>query len=196
MSFYQFHIEALIFASKEPISLDDISKTLTSVFDQKFSDEDLLNIIESISQKYLSESYPFEIVNLSDGYSFMTKGAYHLVVGEFLKLNSNKKLTKTALETLSIIAYKQPVAKSEIEQIRGVNADYTIHKLMEKELVEISGRSDGPGRPILYSTSEKFMDYFGLRSIQDLPKLKDLEIEKNTIGEPASLEMHSNSEEE
>jgi segregation and condensation protein B len=118
------------------------------------------------------------------------------VVGEFLKLNSNKKLTKTALETLSIIAYKQPVAKSEIEQIRGVNADYTIHKLMEKELVEISGRSDGPGRPILYSTSEKFMDYFGLRSIQDLPKLKDLEIEKNTIGEPASLEMHSNSEEE
>ena len=196
MSPYQLHVESLIFASTQPISIGEIQKTLSQVFDQQISEDEIITSIDYLTEKYQADSFAFELVNLSDGYSFMTKGAYHHTVGEYLKLTANKKLTKTALETLSIIAYKQPVSKSEIEQIRGVNADYTIQKLIEKELVEIAGRSDGPGRPILYSTSEKFMDYFGLKSIADLPKLKDIEVEKNTIGEPAALELHSNREEE
>ncbi|CAG0898666.1 unnamed protein product, partial [Cyprideis torosa] len=91
--------------------------------------------------------------------------------------------------TLSIIAYKQPVEKSELEKIRGVSCDYSIQKLLEKELVEIIGRSEGPGRPLLYSTSEKFMDYFGLKSIQDLPKTRDISTTQNSIGEESIVEV-------
>lgn len=131
----------------------------------------------------------------------MTKGAYYNTVATYLKQSTKKKLSKSALETLSIIAYKQPVIKSELEQIRGVSCDYSIQKLLEKELIEIEGRSEGPGRPLLYATSEKFMDYFGLKSIGDLPKTKDIAIPENTIGEvtieeEASTIHEVNSEEE
>lgn len=113
----------------------------------------------------------------------MTKGAYHHIIATYLKQTSNQKLTKAAMETLSIIAYKQPVMKSEVEAVRGVGCDYTIQKLIDKELVEIVGRDDGPGRPLLYGTSEKFMDYFGLRSVADLPKIQEIVPEGNTIGD-------------
>jgi segregation and condensation protein B len=99
-----------------------------------------------------------------------------------------KRLSRSALETLSIIAYKQPVTKSELERIRGVNCDYAIQKLLEKELVAIQGRSDGPGRPLLYGTSDKFMDYFGLKSLDDLPKPKEFREPSNQIGEQAPIE--------
>jgi segregation and condensation protein B len=114
----------------------------------------------------------------------MTKGAYHPTVSTFLRQNTHKKLSKSALETLSIIAYKQPVTKSEIELIRGVNSDFSVHKLLDKELIEIAGRSEGPGRPLLYQTTGKFMDYFGLKSMDELPKLKDIEPDVNQIGNP------------
>ena len=115
--------------------------------------------------------------------SGLTKGAYYPTVATFLKQSTKKKLSKAALETLSIIAYKQPVEKSELEKIRGVSCDYSIQKLLEKELVEITGRSEGPGRPLIYSTSEKFMDHFGLKSINDLPKTRDIASAKTSIGE-------------
>ena len=99
-----------------------------------------------------------------------------------------KRLSQAALETLSIVAYKQPVSKTELEQIRGVSCDYAIQKLLEKELVEIQGRSDAPGRPLVYGTSEKFMDYFGIKSLKDLPKPKDFKDVENVIGENLSME--------
>ena len=92
-------------------------------------------------------------------------------------------MSQAALETLSIVAYKQPISKTEIEQIRGVSCDYAIQKLLEKELVAILGRSESPGRPLLYGTSERFMDYFGIKSLKDLPKLKDFKEVENEIGE-------------
>ena len=94
---------------------------------------------------------------------------------------SKKKLSQKALETLSIVAYRQPIAKLEVEQIRGVNCDYTIQKLLDKDLISISGKADGPGRPILYILSNYFLDYFGINSIMDLPHLKDFE--ENNIAE-------------
>ncbi|HEX5626122.1 MAG TPA: SMC-Scp complex subunit ScpB, partial [Saprospiraceae bacterium] len=93
-----------------------------------------------------------------------------------------------AMESLAIIAYKQPISKSEVEQIRGVNSDHSIQKLMEKELIEIVGRSEGPGKPILLGTSQRFMEYFGLKSMADLPKLKDFATAEQAIGEPAPIE--------
>ena len=103
-------------------------------------------------------------------------------MGEYLKALTNKRLSKASLETLAIIAYKQPVTKPEIEQIRGVNCDYTTQKLLEKGLIEIQGRDDGPGRPLIYTTSIKFMDYFGLKSMKDLPGIKDFEMSDNKVG--------------
>ena len=112
----------------------------------------------------------------------MTKGAYHPIVSQYLRLESRKKLSRAALETLAIISYKQPVTKSEMEGIRGVNCDYSVQKLLDMELVQIAGREEGPGRPLLYTTTEKFMDHFGLSDIRDLPQLKEFETETESIG--------------
>ena len=118
----------------------------------------------------------------------MTKGAYHPIVKTFLNQMNQKRLSRTALETLAIIAYKQPVSKPEIERIRGVNCDHTIQKLLEKELISIEGRGEGPGKPILYVTSEKFMNYFGLKSIDQLPTIKEFEGGFNEVGEEIPIE--------
>ncbi len=118
----------------------------------------------------------------------MSKAAYFETIAQHLKLENKKKLSRSMMETLSIIAYKQPVIKSEIEHIRGVSSDYTIQRLLEKELIEINGRSKTPGRPLLYGTSEKFMNFFGLNDINDLPRLKEFKPEENQIGELAPVE--------
>src|SRR5690606_16371391 len=105
------------------------------------------------------------------------------VINQLQIQRSKKKLSQAALETLSIIAYRQPITKLEIEQIRGVNCDYTVQKLLEKELISISGKLDGPGKPLLYSTSSLFMDYFGINKKEELPQLSDIEVPVNEIGE-------------
>ena len=131
----------------------------------------------------MQNSFSFQIVEIAGGYQFLTKEEYNDTIGVLLKQKSKKKLSKASLETLSLIAYKQPVTKSEIERIRGVNSDYAVRKLLEKELVQIKGRSQDAGRPLLYGTSTKFMQHFGLNSIKELPKLKEFKEEDNQIGE-------------
>ncbi len=113
----------------------------------------------------------------------MTKPAYQPSIQILLRQHSQKRLSTAQLETLSIIAYKQPITKGEVEQIRGVACDYSLQKLLEKELVEIKGKSDGVGRPLIYGTSQKFMDYFGINSLQDLPQPKDFSQPEHQIGE-------------
>ena len=177
------HIEALIFVSEHSMTLKEIKNCLDEQFATKMKKEEFLLAIDQLKEKYQSDDFAIEIVEISNGYRFMTKGAYYNTVATYLRQSTKKKLSKSALETLSIIAYKQPVIKSELEQIRGVSCDYSIQKLLEKELIEIEGRSEGPGRPLLYATSPKFMDYFGLKSIEDLPKTKDITVPENSIGE-------------
>ncbi len=143
-------------------------------------------ISEAISQiraQFQQEDFAFELVEIAGGYQFLTKGAYHNTVAVHLKQTTKKRLSQAAMETLAIVAYKQPVSKSDLEEIRGVNCDYALQKLLDKELVMITGRSQGPGRPLLYGTSEKFMDYLGINSLQDLPKLKDFKEVENTVGQ-------------
>jgi segregation and condensation protein B len=166
------------------ISFDDIRLTLNECFQTEFAEEEVSRALDDLIRRYLDEKYAIEIVEISGGFRFMTKGAYHQTVSIFLRQNTHKKLSKAALETLSIIAYKQPVTKTEIELIRGVSSDFSIQKLLDKELIEISGRSEGPGRPLLYVTTARFMDYFGLRSLDELPELKEIEPDVNQIGEP------------
>lgn len=188
MEYLAQHIEGLIFTAPKPISIKEIQECLEETFEAPFPDADIKSAINSIKERYQESDFSFEIVAVSGGFQFMTKGAYHQTIGTLLKQTTKKKLSRAALETLSIVAYKQPVIKSEIEKIRGVSCDYAIQKLLEKELVDINGRSEGPGRPLLYGTSEKFMDYFGLESLKELPKPKDFRLPDNVVGEAAPIE--------
>ena len=185
------HIESLIFAAEQAISFEEIKASLEDTFETPFEEEIIESSINELIEKFHGDHFSIEIVEISGGFTFMTKGAYHLTISNYLKQITKKKLSKAAMETLAIIAYKQPVSKTEIESIRGVNCDYSIQKLLEKELIEIAGRSEGVGKPLLYATSQKFFDYFGLKNITDLPKINDLEIPENEIGEPSAIEYVS-----
>jgi len=178
----QLYIESLVFASPKVLTQKDIKAALEAHFDSKFKDKELAELLEALTQKYVDDSYPFEIVQISGGFQFMTKGAFYPLLGQHLKLESKKKLSKAAMETLAIISYKQPTTKSGMEAIRGVNCDYSVQKLLDKELIEIRGRAEGPGRPLLYGTSEKFMNHFGLKTLADLPKVKEFAMGENEIG--------------
>lgn len=153
------------------------------MFDADVPEADISNGLEELKQRFVKDDHAFELVKSGGGFQFLTKPAYQASIGILLKQQSKRRLSNSALETLAIIAYKQPVTKSEIEQIRGVNCDYAVQKLLEKELVEIQGKSEGVGRPILYGTSPKFMDYFGINDLKELPTPKDFNLEENTIGE-------------
>ncbi|MBK9636418.1 MAG: SMC-Scp complex subunit ScpB [Bacteroidetes bacterium] len=181
------HIEALIFASEHPITGDEVLSCLKTVYGWELKKEQFQSLISELKEKYASEDHSFELIEIAEGFQFLTKKEYHHVVNTLLQIKAKKRLSTAALETLSIIAYKQPISKSEIEHIRGVNCDYSIQKLLEKELIIISGKGDGPGKPLLYSTSKNFMDHFGLRSVKDLPQLKELHIADNEIGSPSDL---------
>ncbi len=183
MDFLTNHVEALIFCSHQPIGIGEIRATLTEMFDAEVPEEDVSGALKTLRDKYASDEYSFEMVHVGGGYLFYTKPAYQASIGILLKQQSKRRLSNSALETLSIIAYKQPVTKSEVEKIRGVNCDYSIQKLLEKELIEIRGKSDTVGRPLIYGTSKKFMEYFGINDLKDLPVPKDFAQEENKIGE-------------
>lgn len=182
------YIESLIFVAQQPVKREEIKYNLENALQVTLDEQDMEQALTRLLRKYWDDQYAIEIVEVADGFQFVTKGAYHHIAGHYLKQLTKRRLSKVALETLAIIAYRQPVSRSEIEQIRGVNADYAIDKLLEKELIEISGRSSGPGKPLLYTTSGKFMDYFGLKSMEDMPQLKEFQAPAESIGEPSSLE--------
>lgn len=161
------------------------------MFETEVPDTDIEAAIDNITAKFADDAYSFQVINTSGGYQFLTKPAYQASIGILLKQQSKRRLSTSALETLSIIAYKQPVTKVEMEQIRGVNCDYTVHKLLEKGLVEIRGKAETIGRPILYGTSEKFMDYFGINTLGELPTPKDFSMDENQIGEENDIDSTS-----
>jgi segregation and condensation protein B len=172
------HIEALIFASEKPLTTLEITDLINQAFgfmEDKIMLDQIESAIEGILEKYKAEFYPFEVRESGGGWQFLTKKDFHKTVGQLNGDKFLKRLSTAALETLSIIAYKQPVTKSEIESIRGVSSDYAIQKLLEKDLIVITGRNENqPGHPLVYATSKNFMDYFGLNTTDDLPKLKEV----------------------
>jgi segregation and condensation protein B len=182
MELLQLHIEALIFCAVSPVTEEELKNTLSEMFDAEVPLEHVTACIENIKQKYQADIYPFGVYQIASGYQFLTKPAFQASIGILLKQKSKKRLSTSALETLAIIAYKQPITKTQVEQIRGVNCDYAIQKLLEKELIQIKGKADTVGRPVLYGTTQKFMDYFGINDLSALPQPKDLVQEDNTIG--------------
>jgi segregation and condensation protein B len=183
LDFLQNHIEALIFCSPAPIKPEEIRQCLTEMFEADVPADDVAAAIARLEEKYQQDEYAFGLVRAAGGVQFLTKPAYQASIGILLKQQSKKRLSVSALETLSIIAYRQPITKGEMEQIRGVNCDYSVQKLLEKELIEIKGKSDSIGRPLLYGTTTYFMEYFGINDLKDLPTPKDFSKEENQIGE-------------
>lgn len=172
------HIEALIFASDKPLTSLELTELVNNAFgfmEDKITLDQVEAAIDGITEKYGSEFYPFEMRQSGGGWQFLTKKNYHKTIAQLNGDKFLKRLSAAALETLAIIAYKQPVTKGEIEAIRGVSSDYAVQKLLEKELIIITGRNEKlPGHPLVYCTSKNFMDYFGINSADDLPKIKEV----------------------
>ncbi len=172
------HVEALIFASEKPLTAIEITELVNSAFgfmDDKVVIDQVETSIEGVKEKYNSAFFPFELRESGGGWQFLTKREYHQTIAQLNGDKFLKRLSTAALETLAIIAYKQPITKSEIEAIRGVNCDYSIQKLLEKELIIISGRNEAlVGKPLIYATSRHFMDYFGINSSEELPKISEV----------------------
>jgi len=198
------HIEALIFASEKPLSSLEVTDLLNNAFgfmEDKITLDQVETAVDGIKEKYISEFYPFEVVQSGGGWQFLTKKEYHKTIAQLNGDKFMKRLSAAALETLAIVAYKQPVTKGEIEAIRGVSADYAIQKLLEKDLIIISGRNEKlPGHPLVYATSRSFMDYFGINSSDELPKIKEVlaeqMVEPTIVSGDTSVDESEQSEED
>ncbi len=195
------HIEAVIFASDKALTSMEITEVVNNAFgfmEDKIVLDQVESALEGIVEKYQSEFYPFEVRQSGGGWQFLTKKEYHKTIAQLNGDKFLKRLSAAALETLSIIAYKQPITKSEIEAIRGVNCDYAVQRLLEKELVIITGRNENMvGKPLIYTTSKSFMDYFGINSSEDLPKIKEIladQVVEPTIINPVKGEQQSSEE--
>lgn len=172
------HIEALIFTAERPLTtleLCDMVNNALGFIEDRASLDQTEAAISAIREKYNSEFYSFEVRESGGGWQFLTKKEFHKTVAQINGDKFLKRLSTAALETLSIIAYKQPITKGEMEAIRGVSCDYAVQKLLEKELIVITGRNEKlPGHPLVYATSRTFMDYFGINSPEDLPKIREI----------------------
>ena len=170
-------IEALIFASDEPINQHLILNAIKEIDgdDINLTFDEIDRFVDDLNNKYSSLDASFRIVKVANGYLFATNPEYGKYVGYLSTEKSKRRLSQAALETLAIIAYKQPLTKPELESIRGVNCDYMISTLLEKNLITITGRSETVGRPLYYSTTNEFLKYFGLNQITDLPKPREIE---------------------
>ncbi len=172
-------VESLIFASDEEITLKEI-KDLLDGFKISVSVKEVEDSINELNDDYEKNGNAFEIIKVAGGFQYATRKKFAHFLGKLTAETQKKKLSQSAIETLSIIAYKQPITRTEIEFIRGVNVDYIVNSLLERDLISIKGRADGPGRPILYGTTASFLKVLGMSSVEDLPKLKEInEILKN-----------------
>lgn len=215
-------VEALIFASDEPLSLNELRSLILGEREEKVApDAPLLaapqeekktgpnveastikDAIRNLNTKLAAENHPFHIIEIAGGFQFATRPLVAQYVSRLYKERSRRRLSGASLETLAIIAYKQPISKPDVEDIRGVNCDEVLKSLLEKNLITITGRADTVGRPLLYGTTEDFLRHFGLASMRDLPKpreieemLKDESIRATTLEEAANEFVEPGSDE-
>lgn len=164
-------LESILFVSVDAIGIDRLCKVLD------LSQEDVSGLLEELREEYDKNHHGIRIIHVAEGYRFVTKDDYADEVEAILQPHISK-MSRASLETLSIIAYRQPIIRAEIERIRGVGVDRILARLMEENLIYELGRKPSPGRPILYGTSQAFLEYFGLKSLEDLPPLKEVSEEE------------------
>ena len=166
-------VEALLFASPEPLT----QSQLNAIFEPDFVNPELTaleNIIEDLKDQYNKNDNAFTIVQVASGYQLVSRPEYEMFIRRLLKKSGRLALSNASLETLAIVAYRQPVNRFEIESIRGVDSSGVLKTLLSKNLIKIKGRDSGPGRPLLYNTTGKYLEYFGLKNITEMPKLSEL----------------------
>lgn len=174
---YKSVIEAIIFSSDEPIPEEEIVRAIKAIDGEEteISVDDIQHTVDDLNSDYIQNKSAFHIIKIANGFTHATRPEYAKYVGYLSSEKSKRRLSQAALETLSIIAYKQPITKPELESIRGVNSDYILTALLEKKLITISGRAETIGRPLLYKTTDEFLKYFGLKNLDDLPKPREIE---------------------
>lgn len=169
-------IESLIFASPEPINGEKLCNIIAEGDEQLHLDEDAIkNFVEKLNERYEENAMSFRILKMGGGYTFATEKKYHLWLSIYQHQNAYRRLSQSAIETLAIVAYRQPITKPEIDQIRGVDSGYILRQLMEKMLTQVAGRADSPGKPLLYKTTRHFLQHFGINSVDELPKPREIE---------------------
>lgn len=164
-------IEALLFASEAPLSAADLAR-----IDDSLDEEQVEVLVAELKQEYEAEARAFDIVEIGGGYQVLTRPEYAGVLERFETVPLTARLSPAALETLAIVAYRQPVGRADIEEIRGVGAGGVLRTLLERNLIEVTGRGEGLGRPLLYGTTRYFLDHFGFRSLEELPRSEELEV--------------------
>ncbi len=171
MEFQEFlkAVEVILFITDKPVSISKIKE----VIGQDITEEDVKIAIGNISEELKSRNSPIEIKEVAGGFQFATKPGYSVLVKKLYKEKTRLKLSPPALEALSIIAYRQPITRLDIEQIRGVESGGVIETLLERKLIKIVGRKESLGRPLLYSTTSEFLKYFGLKHLSELPTIED-----------------------
>lgn len=169
-------IESLIFASPEPISEEKICEIIAKGEENLGLETDAVEaFVDKLNQRYEENGLAFRIDFVGGGYTFSTRKRFDPWLSIFQHENAYRKLSQSAIETLAIVAYKQPVTKPEVDDIRGVDSGYILRQLLEKVLIEVSGRLDAPGKPLLYRTTKYFLKHFGINSIDELPKPREIE---------------------
>ena len=190
---YQKIIEALLFAGPEPLTQTRVN----GVFDR--GAPNLKEVVTQLNCLYQKEDHAFLIKQIAGGYQLVSRPEYEHFIRRMLNKSGRLALSSAALDTLAIIAYKQPIGRYEVEAIRGVDSSGVIKTLLNRNLLKIKGRDTGPGRPLLYQTTKKFLEHFGLNRLSDMPKLKEIAelMEADpTLGEQIEAFKDSDSESE
>jgi segregation and condensation protein B len=176
-------VEAVLFASDAPLRAEEIARA-----DESMDEDSVAEAIRSLQTGYLDEDRAFDIVELAEGYQILTRPEFAPYLERFDSVPKPSRLSGPALESLAIIAYRQPIGRLEVEQVRGVGSSGVIRTLQDRGLVEVVGRADGIGRPFLYGTTNRFLEHFGFRSLEDLPRPEELPVVLRDRSVPILLE--------
>lgn len=182
-------LEVLLFTSDKPLSIGHLSEVL-----EEKDGQTIRALVNELKQGYEESGRPISVVELAGGFQLTTDPYYAPWIRKLYKQDRSSRLSMPAMETLAIIAYRQPITRSEIEAIRGVNVDGVIHTLLEKSLIRTAGKKDTPGRPILYATTSEFLRHFGINSLEDLPKLKEFSETDIKLGEEQKIKLKEEKE--
>ena len=182
-------VENVLLAADQPINASELSKIFLDGTDK----DQLQSILDELKEEYNSRN--LQIMEVADGYQLCTRHEYNDWIRKYLKLDRSSRLSQPSLDTLSIIAYKQPLTRQEVDDIRGVDSSGVLKTLLEKKVIGPAGRKKVPGRPIMYRTTQKFLEYFGLKDLSDLPTLEDLREEMEGEDPPLQTQIEFSTSE-
>jgi segregation and condensation protein B len=164
-------VEALLFASDAPLTAGDIARV-----DERFDEDTVEAVVQQLREEYEAQERAWQIYEIAGGYQLLTRPDFAPYLERYDTVPQHTRLSNPALEVLAVIAYRQPIGRSEIEEIRGVGSSGVLKTLQDRNLIDVVGRSEGLGRPLLYGTTNKFLDHFGFNSLEDLPRPDDLPV--------------------